>query len=132
MRASFSVLLVILVSMCGCKPVNPTVEVTPIKVISESRGVGQPVKEGDLVVIDYRVVTEDGREILQHDGYRFIVGTASVIEGIDDAVRGMQVNGERVILCPPHRHWGRSGYGGKEEVPPNAMLTISIKLDAIE
>ena len=94
-------------------------------------GVGRPAIENDLVTINYRVLTSDGREVLSEHGYRFIVGTGSVIEGVDDAVRGMRVTGRRTVACPPHRHWGRDGYGDKD-VPANAMLTIHIELQAID
>jgi FKBP-type peptidyl-prolyl cis-trans isomerase len=123
--------LVAMMMLAGCKPPDTTIEETPVAVIRETIGVGQPVKANDLVTLDYRVETEDGQVILCEEGYRFIVGTGSVIEGIDDAVMGMRVTGERVIRCPPHRHWGRGGYG-VEDVPANATLTIFLDLEAID
>jgi FKBP-type peptidyl-prolyl cis-trans isomerase len=117
--------------LAGCEPPDTTIEETPVAVIRETIGVGRPVKANDLVTLDYRVETEDGQVILNEEGYRFIVGTGSVIEGIDDAVMGMRVTGERVISCPPHRHWGRGGYG-VEDVPANATLTIFLDLEAID
>jgi FKBP-type peptidyl-prolyl cis-trans isomerase len=118
--------------LAGCgKPPDAIVEDTPVKMISETDGVGPPAKADDLVTIDYRILLDDGRELLSEHGYRFIIGTDSVIEGIDDAVRGMRVTGERVVRCPPHRHWGRGGYGAND-VPPNATLTIYLKLQAID
>ena len=117
--------------LTGCEPPDPTVKDTPISVVSEKVGVGPKVKVNDLVTINYRLVTSDGSEILCEEGYRFIVGSGSVIEGIDDAVLGMQVNGERVFICPPHRHWGRAGYG-EGQVPANATLTIYLELKWID
>jgi FKBP-type peptidyl-prolyl cis-trans isomerase len=133
MRASEALLigLAAVASLGGCDTPDPTVQDTPIAILSERVGVGPAVRDNDLVMINYRIVTEDGRKILSEDGYRFIVGTGAVIEGIDDAVRGMRVNGQRVVICPPHRHWGRGGYGAGD-VPPNATLTISLELKAIE
>jgi FKBP-type peptidyl-prolyl cis-trans isomerase FkpA len=123
--------LALLAPLPGCEPADPTVKDTPIAVTSETVGVGRPAMVDDLVTINYRILTEDGREVLSEDGYRFIVGTGSVIEGVDDAVRGMRVSGTRQISCPPHRHWGRGGYGA-EDVPANSMLTIHIELQAID
>jgi FKBP-type peptidyl-prolyl cis-trans isomerase len=117
--------------LAGCEPPDTTVEDTPVAVVRETIGVGRPVKVNDLVTINYRVEMEDGRKILSEEGYRFIVGSGSVIEGIDDAVVGMRVSGERVISCPPHRHWGRGGYGA-EDVPENATLTIVLDLESID
>ena len=132
MRASGGMLLfAVVVSLLGCKPTGPAVKETPIRIVEEKIGVGRPATKGDLVTINYRVVTEDDQEILSEDGYRFIMGTGSVIEGIEDAVRGMRITGERLIVCPPHRHWGRHGYGDRK-VPANAMLSIQIKLESID
>lgn len=115
----------------ACGPEDPTVKVTPISIISDTVGIGEPAKADDLVTIDYRILTDEGREVNSQQGYRFILGTGAVIEGIDDAVKGMKIAGERTIRCPPHRHWGRDGYGD-DKVPANATLTIEIKLKAID
>ena len=133
MRASGALLIGLAAAapLWGCEPADPTVKDTRIAVVSETMGVGPPVKANDLVTINYRIVTDEGREILSQEEYRFIVGTGSVIEGIDDAVVGMRISGERVIRCPPHRHWGRGGYG-VEDVPANATLTIFLDLEAID
>ena len=115
----------------GCAPQDPTVKQTPVKIVTESTGIGRPAKQGDLVTITYRVLLEDGRVVLSDSGYRFVLGTGSVIGGIDDAVAGMRVTGERKILVPPHLHWGRVGYGDNA-IPPDAMLSIDLRLDAID
>jgi FKBP-type peptidyl-prolyl cis-trans isomerase len=133
MRTLGAILVGVMVTAlpAGCDTPEASVEDTPVTIISETKGVGTPVKPNDLVTIDYRILLEDGRVLLAEDGYRFVVGTGSVIQGIDDAVRGMQVTGEREVRCPPHRHWGRGGYGA-QDVPPNATLTIWLKLKAID
>ena len=43
----------------------------------------------------------------------------------------MRVGGERTVTCPPHKHWGRNGYGDGA-VPPNTPLTLEIKLVSVE
>lgn len=121
--------VILLLPACG-EPQDPTVKETPIQVLSETEGVGRAAGQGDLVTISYRVRLEDGREILRDTGYKFVVGSGSVIAGIDEAVRGMRVSGKREFLCPPHRHWGRGGYGGK--VPADETLTIALDLQAID
>ena len=110
---------------------DPTVKATPVKVLSESEGVGRPAEGGDLVTIDYHIFLEDGREVLSQKGYRFVLGTGSVIGGIDDAVLGMRITGTRKILCQPHRHWGRGGYGNGA-IPEDETLTIVLELDWID
>ena len=54
------------------------------------------------------------------------------LEGADIfLMAGMQVTGEREVLVPPHLHWGRIGYGDNA-IPPDATLSIAIRLDAID
>lgn len=122
----------LLLLLPACRPPeDPTVRSTPVKVVSETEGVGRPASSGDLVTIDYRIFLEDGREVLAGTEYRFILGTGSVIAGIDDAVQGMRITGTRKILCPPHRHWGRGQYGNGA-IPADETLTIEVELDSID
>lgn len=124
-------ILGLLLLLPACGPVqDPTVRKTPVKVVTEVVGVGRPATSGDLVTIDYRIFLEDGREVLSQQGYRFVLGSDSVIKGIDDAVRGMRITGRRTIHCPPHHHWGRGGYGNGA-IPSDETLTIVIELDRI-
>lgn len=115
----------------GCQPDDPTVKQTPVKIVSETDGVGRPAMKGDLVTINYRIRLEDGRVVLAHDGYRFVLGTGSVIGGIDDGVMGMRVTGQREILVPPHLHWGRVVYGDND-IPAAATLSMALTLEAID
>ena len=115
----------------GCEPKDPTVKQTPVKIVSETDGVGRPTTKGDLVTISYNVRLEDGRVVLSESGYRFVLGTGAVISGIDDGVVGMRITGEREILVPPHLHWGRAGYGDNV-IPPDATLQVALRLDAID
>jgi FKBP-type peptidyl-prolyl cis-trans isomerase len=95
--------------------------------ISEEEGFGPPAADGDLVTIKYRLTTPQGRVILEDDEYSFVVGTNSVIEGIEETVVGMRRRGKRVADCPPHKHWGRPGYGNGA-VPPDTHLVIEVEL----
>ncbi|MHC4130009.1 MAG: hypothetical protein ACYSUA_17960, partial [Planctomycetota bacterium] len=76
MRASEALLIGLAAAapLWGCEPPDPTVKDTRIAVVSETLGVGPPAKVNDLVTINYRIVTDEGREILSQDEYRFIVG----------------------------------------------------------
>ena len=122
--------LLLVLPACGAAK-DPTVKETPVKVVTEVEGFGRPATGGDMVTIDYRIFLEDGREVLSQRGYRFVLGSDSVIEGIDAAVRGMRITGKRTILCPPHHHWGRGGYGDGA-IPKDETLTIVLELDRIE
>jgi FKBP-type peptidyl-prolyl cis-trans isomerase len=53
-----------------------------------------------------------------------------VIEGWDEAVRGMKVGGIRDVVIPPHLAYGSGGLGKK--VPPNTHLLTEIELLSID
>ena len=126
----FAILSLLLLPACAPTK-DPTVKETPVKIVSESKGIGRAATQGDQVTISYRILLEDGRQVLTERGYKFILGTGSVIAGIDDAVPGMRVTGSRRILCPPQLHWGRGGYGNGV-IPEDETLTIFLDLEAIE
>ncbi len=115
----------------GCGQFSITVEEVPIQIISDTPGMGRPAKNGDVVTIHYRVLLPDGRQVVQHRDYRFELGAGTVIAGIDEAVLGMRVRGERVVECPPHKHWGSQGYGNGA-IPPNTRLIFEIQMEQID
>jgi FKBP-type peptidyl-prolyl cis-trans isomerase len=117
--------------MTGCDSPDVEVSETPIEVASEQIGRGRQARQDDVVAIDYRVCLPDGSELLREKDFRFTLGRGAVISGIDEAVDGMRVGGRRTVICPPHKHWGRAGYGDGA-VPPHTDLTIHIKLVSIE
>ena len=114
----------------GCDRAAINITDPPITVQAESGGTGRQSRDGDLVVIDYRISLPDGTKLLEASNYQFILGEGSVISGIDETVRGMQSGGRRVVQCPPHLHWGRQGYA--DVVPPNTVLTLDVRLKSIQ
>ncbi len=118
--------------LVGCGDgIDVTIKETPIRILSDKAGYGRAAKPGDLVTISYVVILPDGKELMRHDEFRFEVGAQAVIRGIDEAVRGMRTHGTRVVECPPHKHWGRAGYGDGA-VPRNTTLIIHIEVTDIE
>ncbi|MCZ6836178.1 MAG: FKBP-type peptidyl-prolyl cis-trans isomerase [Planctomycetota bacterium] len=128
--AFFSSIVLTLMSLSGCVNPDINIEETPINVVSDSPGRGRMAVDGRIVYIDYKVLMPNGDEVLSHKDWRFVLGKGSVVEGMDDAVKGMRPGGVRVVKCPPHKHWGRNGYGKK--IPPNTTLTFDIKLNRVE
>lgn len=118
------VLLCLLFASCERAPI--TIQPTAIKVVDERPGTGPSTKVGDVVVIDYIVRLPDGSVVLEEQEFDFRLGTGVVIEGIDDAVLGMQRGGWRRIDCPPNKHWGARGYS--DAVPPRTILDIEVSL----
>jgi len=96
-------------------------------VVSETVGKGRRAKEGDVVTIAYRAALPDGSTLLEDDEFVFRLGAEAVIAGVDEGVAGMRTGGKRVVECPPHKHWGRAGYGNGA-VPPDTPLTLYLRL----
>ena len=119
--------LSLLLCLVACRRADQPIEPSALPMVREVVGSGPAAHKGNLVTISYRVELPDGRELLQGKGYKFIIGSGSVIDCVEEAVTGMKVKGERVVLCPPNRHWGRRGYGDGA-VPPGATLTMSVRL----
>jgi len=69
-------------------------------------------------------------ETSRSDPFWFTIGSKTVIEGWDEAVRGMKVGGIRSVSIPPHLAYGFEGLGRK--VPSNATLLTEIELLIID
>lgn len=57
------------------------------------------IKDGDTIKIDYTGTLDDGTVFDSSENHdeplEFTVGTGQVIKGFDDAVRGMEIDGEK-------------------------------------
>jgi FKBP-type peptidyl-prolyl cis-trans isomerase len=114
----------------GCHAPDVEVQETDVEIVSETAGIGRPCRPGDHVRIAFHAALPNGEQVLNDDAFAFVLGAGTVIEGVDEAVRGMKPRGVRVVRCPPHKHWGSNGYG--ERIPPNAPLTFHITLLSAE
>src|SRR5690606_23175258 len=104
-RATVLACFIIAAVLWGCDSPVISLSEPPVTVQSETGGSGRPAKDGDMVVIDYRVLLPDGQQVLAATNYQFMLGQGAVIGGVDDAVLGMKAGGRRIVNCPPHRHW---------------------------
>ncbi len=130
-QCAISVLVIAAILTAGCEQIVVSVEETPVIVVEDKVGRGATAEPGDIVTISYQAKLESGAVALADDQYSFELGANAVIEGIDETVHGMKLGGQRIILCPPQKHWGRAGYGNGR-IPPNETLTIDIRLKSIK
>jgi FKBP-type peptidyl-prolyl cis-trans isomerase len=97
-------------------------------------GTGDDAVGGVTVLVHYEGRLEDGTVFestrSRGDPLRFVVGSGTVIEGFDDAVRGMAERGVRRIVVPPDLGYGESGL--PPDIPPNATLEFEIELLEVE
>jgi hypothetical protein len=122
---------------CGSEEMSITESAT---MLQDLPGRGKPAKLGDIVCVDFRVVIPDrkdrrpipdGEEVLYGENFCFKLGAGAVIAGVDETIPGMQIGGRRVVMCPPHKHWGRGGYGNGA-IPPHTPLLLDIELHSID
>ncbi|MCP3904001.1 MAG: FKBP-type peptidyl-prolyl cis-trans isomerase [Planctomycetes bacterium] len=130
-------LLLAVLGGCGSEEMSINEEA---KTLKDLPGRGEAARDGDIVCIDFRVVVPDeddddlipkGTEVLYGENFCFTLGAGAVIAGVDESVPGMQIGGRRIIMCPPHMHWGRGGYGNGA-IPSNTSLLLDLKLHSIE
>lgn len=92
-------------------------------------GVGDEVKKGDTVVVNYVGTLENGTEFdnsyKRGEAYTFKVGAGRVIDGWDQGVVGMKMGGKRVLVVPSDMAYGDKGYG---PIPGKATLVFVIEL----
>jgi peptidylprolyl isomerase len=92
-------------------------------------GVGDPVVEGDTVVVNYIGTLQNGQEFdnsyKRGQPFTFTVGAGNVIAGWEEGIIGMKVGGQRVLVIPADKGYGQQGFG---PIPGNATLVFSIEL----
>lgn len=105
-----------------------------ITVIDPTPGTGDATQERGPVMVDLSVWQESGElffsTLQQARPLRFMVGgdgrDAAPLEGIDLAVRDMQVGGRRLAKLPPEVAFGDRGF--RDQIPPNATIVVQIDL----
>jgi len=108
---------------------EPRVQVETLR-----EGAGAPVVEGKRVVLHYTMTLENGKTLIdtRADGqsHSLYVGDGTVIEGLDQGIRGMRLGEIRRIVVPPELGYGRAGHGGGV-VPENARLLLEVELAGV-
>lgn len=92
-------------------------------------GNGEEVKEGDNVQINYIATLQNGQEFdntyKKGSALSFTIGDESIIEGLSEGIVGMKVGGQRVIIIPADKAYGREGYG---PIPGNATVVYAVEV----
>ncbi|HSJ25680.1 MAG TPA: FKBP-type peptidyl-prolyl cis-trans isomerase [Longimicrobiales bacterium] len=92
-------------------------------------GAGGVVQRGQRVAVHFVGWLADGT---QFDGVappsppvQFQLGAGEVIRGWDDGIAGMRAGGQRMIVVPAARGYGRQRTGN---VPPNSVLVFVVEV----
>ena len=89
----------------------------------------EPVKTGNIVVLDYQVRLLDDTVIYYPDenGYKiFVVGHGGVESGLEEAVLHLHRGDEAEIIIPSHLAYGLLGDGDK--IPPRTPIVYYVKI----
>ena len=93
------------------------------------QGDGNTAAAGDLLVMHYVGVLEDGSEFDaswdRGDTFGFTLGQGRVIQGWDEGIVGMQEGGRRVLSIPAEQAYGADGRPG---IPANSPLYFVVDL----
>lgn len=92
-------------------------------------GTGEPVKEGDTVVVNYIGTLQNGQEFdnskKRGEPFSFKVGAGMVIKGWEEGLIGMKVGGNRILVIPSEKGYGEKTMG---PIPANSTLVFAIEL----
>jgi FKBP-type peptidyl-prolyl cis-trans isomerase 2 len=79
------------------------------------------IKDGDTIKIDYTGTLDDGTVFDSSEDHdeplEFTVGTGQVIKGFDDAVRDMEVGGEKEFRIEPAEAYGEYNEALSQQIP---------------
>ena len=131
-KVLYLILLSIVITSCTfkSKKENPIYIMESDLVIEILKnGEGQPVKEGQEILIKESTHYRDGTLIFTTDQIggplKFRVGSNQVIEGVDTGVRGMKIGEIRKLTVPPSLS-KRSEY--PKTIHPDSILVYEIEL----
>ncbi|MEX0913057.1 MAG: FKBP-type peptidyl-prolyl cis-trans isomerase [Candidatus Paceibacterota bacterium] len=96
-------------------------------------GNGEEVEKGDQIQIHYIATLQNGQEFdnthKKGESLSLTVGDKSVIEGLNEGVVGMKAGGQRIIIIPAEKAYGREGYG---PIPGKATVVYAVELISIK
>ncbi len=94
-----------------------------------ARGNGDPVAEGKVLTINYKVSLLDGTLCYSSDKLgpkKFRAGKGEVEAGLDEGVRMLKVGDKARFILPPHLAHGL--IGDEDQIPPRSVIVYDIEL----
>ena len=142
----YLVLVLFALTIFGCSKNGDVVEMpSGVVYMNDSLGTGRDATIGNLISFHFRAwIIKDSTKLFEDwskDSTRLTasigssvdfgqpvkvkLGDSAFIKGVDEAVVGMKVGGQRTIIIPAHKAYGELGYG---PIPPNSSLKVVINL----
>ena len=97
-----------------------------IQLVSESEGIGEPVKKGDRVTVRLNGWLNQGDPVQENYVGEIVVGSRFAIPGIEYSLEGMKRGGRRKVKISPHLGYKEAGV--KDLTPGNAVLIYEIEV----
>lgn len=100
-----------------------------VEILREGSGI--KVKNGDIVIVNYIGMLEDGTvfdsSYNRNKPFMFKLGSGMVIKGWEEGIVGMKVGEKRKLTIPPNLGYGVAGIPGGP-IPPNSTLVFKVEL----
>lgn len=111
---------------------DTTVLETGLRYIETSAGAGTEARTCTEVTVTYRGAFLDGSEF-DSGTFDFVPGVGHVIQGFEQGVVGMRVDGTRRVIVPPELGYGDQPYPDSVNVviPANSTLVFDIEVDQV-
>jgi peptidylprolyl isomerase len=88
------------------------------------------IRPGSEVLVHYDGWLEDGTKfdssVDRNEPFLFVYGRGQVIQGWEEGLATMKVDGRRRLFIPPHLAYGAKGSG--RSVPPDATLILEVEI----
>jgi FKBP-type peptidyl-prolyl cis-trans isomerase 2 len=92
------------------------------------------VKDGEMVSIDYTLKSPDGKLLESSKGkepLKYVHGRRMMIPGLEKALTGMKVGGEKHVTVKPEDAYGPVSKNAFQEVPKEKIPTNGLKVGAV-
>jgi FKBP-type peptidyl-prolyl cis-trans isomerase len=100
-----------------------------IGITDKTVGSGPEAQQGNRVKVHYVGKLKTSGKVFDASTkkpFQFRLGAGEVIRGWDVGVKGMRVGGQRTLVIPPEKAYGR--HGAPPTIPGNAWLIFDVKL----
>jgi FKBP-type peptidyl-prolyl cis-trans isomerase len=100
-----------------------------VGITDKTVGSGPEAQQGNRVKVHYVGKLKTTGKVFDASTkkpFQFRLGAGEVIRGWDVGVKGMRVGGQRTLVIPPEKAYGR--HGAPPTIPGNAWLVFDVKL----
>ena len=109
-------------------------EGTELRLVPQTAGSGRTPQQGDTVSVHFTFSLLDGTQVddtrARGEPYRFEIGVARLIPGLELAIGSLPEGGRTLAIIPPELAFGAAGV--PPVVEPNSFVVFDIELLSME